>query len=195
VVHAGVIMPLIPFEETSEEQWWKELRISLGGIINSTRVAWDIMKDQGGGHVIGIASGSSFRGYKNEVIYCAGKHGVEGFVKAVSLEAVPYGIALNAVGPGKRIKPTGLSLEQLEQTPNAVKSAWTDPADLGKAFVWLASQPSDRYSGLRFDAGPIIDTIAAEGWNFKFSPNKVTMYPDDISYRLEWQHHYDELEG
>ena len=192
LVHAGVIMPVISFAETSEDLSWRELRISLGGLLNGTRAVWDVMKDGGGGHIVGIASGSSFRGYRNEVIYCAGKHAVEGFVKAVALEAAPHNIAFNTVGPGKRIKPTGLTWAQLEQTPQVVKASWTDPAELGKAFVWLATQPSDRYSGLRFDAGPIADTIAAEGWGFAFSPEKVTQYPDDMRARLEWQANYSE---
>ena len=190
LVHAGVTMPLVKFEETSLESTWTQLGISLGGIINGTRAVWDVMKSQNGGHIIGIASGSSFRGYINEVVYCAGKHGQEGFVKALALEAAQHNIALNTVGPGKPIKPTGMSQSLLEQMPVEVKSKWTDPTELGKAFVWLASQPPSRFSGLRFDAGPIADAIAAEGWDFHFSPDKVTPYAADVRERLEWQANY-----
>ena len=190
LVHAGVSMPLVRFEDTSVESWWRQLHISLGGILNGTRAVWDVMKEQGGGHIIGIASGSSFRGYVDEVIYCAGKHGQEGFVKALALEAAPYNIALNTVGPGKRIKPTGMTWAEQDRLPGEAKAEWTDPVELGKAFVWLASQPPSRFSGLRFDAGPIVDTIAAEGWDFEFAPEKVTPYADDFRARLEWQANY-----
>lgn len=191
LVHAGVSMPLVRFEDTPMESWWRQLHISLGGILNGTRAVWDVMKEQGGGHIIGIASGSSFRGYVDEVIYCAGKHGQEGFVKALALEAAPYNIALNTVGPGKKIKPTGMTWAEQDGLPGEVKEEWTDPVELGKAFVWLASQPPSRFSGLRFDAGPIADAIAAEGWDFEFAPEKVTPYADDFRARLEWQAHYD----
>ncbi len=191
VVHAGVIMPLERFEVTTMESWWRQLRISLGGIMNGARASWEVMKGQGGGHVIGIASGSSFRGYIDEVVYCAGKHGQEGFVKALALEAAPFNISLNTVGPGKRIKPTGMNREAASRVPEEVRSLWVDPAELGKAFVWLVAQPPGRYSGLRFDAGPIIDAIALEGWDFPFSPEKVTDYPDDLRARLQWQADYD----
>ena len=50
---------------------------------------------------MGIASGSSLRGYKEEVAYCAGKHAQEGFIKALALEAAPFHIAVNTVGPGR----------------------------------------------------------------------------------------------
>ena len=190
LVHAGVVMPLVKFEYTSLQSARRQLDICLGGIIYGTRAVWDVMKNQGGGHIIGIASGSSFRGYVDEVIYCAGKHGVEGFVKALAFEASPYNIALNTIGPGKPIKPTGVGQSEVDRMSDEETAGWTNPIDLGKAFVWLANQPPSRYTGLRFDAGPIIDTIAAEGWDFEFTPEKVTPYADDVLARFHWQANY-----
>ena len=186
-VHAGVIMPLVKFEYTSLQSARRQLEICLGGIIYGTRAVWDVMKNQGGGHIIGIASGSSFRGFIDEVVYCAGKHGVEGFVKALAFEAAPYNIALNTVGPGKPIKPTGVGQSEVDRMSDEETAGWTDPVDLGKAFVWLANQPPGRFTGLRFDAGPIIDSIATEGWDFEFAPEKVTSLPDDVRERFDWQ--------
>ncbi len=187
VVHAAMIMPLIPFEETADEFWWRQFQINFGGFYHGVRAAWPLMKAQGGGHIVGIASGSSVRGYAHEVAYCSGKHALEGFVKALAFEAAPYKIALNTVGPGKPIKPTDLTRTAFEQLPPAERSRWVDPAILGEAFVWLAAQPPARFSGLRFDAGVIADTIAAEGFDFAFAPEKVTLYVDDFNTRVEWQ--------
>lgn len=192
MVQNAVYMPLIRFEDTSPELWWRQLGVSLGGLFNATRAAWDVLKAQGGGHVMGIASGSSLRGFKNEVTYCTGKHGQEGFAKALSLEAAPYGIAINTLGPGKRIKPTDVTWAQLEALPPEARTGWADPVELGKGFVWLAGQPPARFSGLRFDAGIIADTIAAEGWDFVFAPEKVTMYPDDFAARQRWYAGYQD---
>lgn len=190
VVQNAVYMPLIRFEDTSPELWWRQLHISLGGMFNAIRASWDVMKAQGGGHIMGIASGSSVRGYKDETTYCTGKHGQEGLIRALALEAAPYNIALNTVGPGKPIKPTGVTWAQFDAMPAEKKAGWTDPAELGKAFVWLASQPPSRFSGLRFDAGPIVDTIAADGFDFEFAPEKVTLYADDFVTQLAWQANY-----
>ena len=190
VVQNAVYMPLIRFEDTSPELWWRQLHVSLGGIFNAVRASWDVMKAQGGGHVIGIASGSSVRGYKEEVTYCTGKHGQEGFIKALSLESAPYQIAVNTVGPGKRIKTTDVTWEQWDAMPEEEKAQFTDPVELGKGFAWLAAQPPSRFSGFRFDAGPLADTIAAEGWDFEFSPEKVTLYVDDMKERMRWYASY-----
>jgi NAD(P)-dependent dehydrogenase (short-subunit alcohol dehydrogenase family) len=192
IVHSAIFMPLIRFEQTEPELWWRQIEVSLGGLYNATRSAWDVMQAQGGGHIIGIASGSSVRGYKDEVAYCTAKHAQEGFVKALALEALPNRIALNTIGPGKPIKTTRVTRAELAGLPEAERTAWADPIELGKAFVWLAAQPPDRFSGLRFDAGPIADTIAAEGYDFIFAPEKVTLYADDFVARQQWYASYDE---
>lgn len=190
VVQNAVYMPLIRFEDTSEEKWWHQLHVSLGGLFNATRASWDVMKAQGGGHIIAIASGSSVRGYINEVTYCTGKHGQEGMVKALSLEASAHNIALNTIGPGKAIKTTDITWAEYDRLPAQVKDQWADPVDLGKAFAWLISQPPSRYNGFRFDAGPIADTIAHEGYDFEFAPEKVTLYVDDFKTCQDWYAHY-----
>ena len=186
LVHAAVIMPLIGFEDTSHSAWWNEVIINLGGLFNGAKAVWDVMKAQGGGHIMSVAILSSFHGFANEIAYCVGKHGQEGFVKSLSIEAAPHNIALNAMGPGKRITPSGVTLAEAESAPEDLKSTWTDPAVLGQAYVWLASRPPGRFTGLCFNAGKIVDTIAAEGWEFDFAPEKVTSAPEDMRARWEW---------
>ena len=92
--------------------------------------------------------------------------------------------------PGKGIKPTGVGQSEVAQMSEEEKAGWADPIELGDAFVWLANQPPRRYSGLRFDAGPIADSIAAEGWDFEFAPEKVTPQANDVRERLDWQANY-----
>lgn len=190
LVHNAIFMPLIRFEATTPELWWQQLHVSLGGLYNGARAAWPAMKRQGGGHIMGIASGSSVRGYVDEVTYCTAKHGQEGFVKALALEAAADRIAINTLGPGKPIKPTRITRAELAQLPEAEKASWADPIALGQAFVWLAAQPPERFSGYRFDAGLVADTIAAEGFDFAFAPKKVTLYVDDFLARQEWYASY-----
>lgn len=186
LVHAAVIMPVISFEETSHAAWWREVIINLGGLFNGTKAVWDVMKAQGGGHVMSVASLSSFHGFANEVAYCVGKHGQEGFTKSLSIEAAPHNIAINAIGPGRRIKPSGVTVAEAESAPEDLKSTWADPIELGQAFVWLASQPPSRFTGLCFNAGMIVDAIGTGGWDFDFAPDKVTSDPEGMESRWEW---------
>jgi len=166
--------------------------VGIGGLFNYTYAIWNQMKAQGGGHIIGIASGSSIRGYKEEIAYCTIKHGIEGFVKALSLEAKPHNIALNTIGPGIRIKPTRITWAEYDQAPAELRATWADPVELGKAWVWLAAQPPGRFSGCRFDAANLVQTIAREGYDFEFAAEKVTLYPDDFRARQERYRSYSD---
>jgi NAD(P)-dependent dehydrogenase (short-subunit alcohol dehydrogenase family) len=190
LVHNAIYMPLISFESTSPEEWSRQIDVGIGGLFNCARAAWEQMKAQGGGHIIGIASGSSLRGYKEEVAYCTVKHGIEGFVKALSLEAKAYNVALNTIGPGTRIKPTRLTWAEHDAASEESRTSWADPVELGKAWVWLAMQSPSRFSGYRFDAGRIVETIAREGADFDFAAEKVTLYPEDFRAREQWYREY-----
>lgn len=191
VVHNAIYMPLVTFDATTPDEWARQLNVGIGGLFNCTFAAWNQMKAQRGGHIIGIASGSSIRGYKQEVAYCTIKHGVEGFVKALSLEAKPYNIALNTIGPGARIKPTRITWTEYDRAPEELRAGWADPVTLGRAWVWLAAQPPGRFSGYRFDAARVVEALAREGDGFEFAAEKVTLYPDDFRARQEWYREND----
>jgi len=186
-VHAGVFMPLAPFDAMSVGDFERVLDVGFGGLVHGARATRAAMLRQGGGHLIGVASGSSVRGYADEVAYCAMKHAQEGFVKAWALEAGSQRIAANTIGPGKPIKPTRMTWAEAERVPAAERDRWADLTDLGRAFVWLACQPPERFSGLRFDAGPIADTLEREGADFEVTAEKVSLYPDDWRERLAWR--------
>jgi NAD(P)-dependent dehydrogenase (short-subunit alcohol dehydrogenase family) len=190
LVHNAIYMPLITFDATTPQEWARQLDVGLGGLFNCAHAVWRQMKAQGGGHIIGIASGSSVRGYKEEIAYCTIKHGVEGFVKALSLEAARHNIALNTIGPGVRIKPTRLTWAEHDQAPAELKATWADPVLLGQAWVWLAAQPPGRFNGYRFDAANIVETIAREGFDFEFAIEKVTRYPAEFRERQAWYGSY-----
>ena len=113
-------------------------------------------------------------------------------MKALALEAAPYRIAINSLGPGKPVKPTRITWAELDALPAEAKAGWADPAELGAGFVWLACQPPERFSGYRFDAGIIADTLAREGADFEFEPHKVTLYPEDFVARQAWYANYQD---
>lgn len=190
IVHNAIYMPLDRFEALTPDSWTRQVGVGLDGLFNLTHAAWGQLRAQGGGHIIGVASGSSFRGFKEEIAYCTVKHGVEGFVKALSFEAGEHNIAINTIGPGAPIKTTRLTWAEYDQLPGEQRAAWADPAELGRAWVWLATQPPGRLNGYRLDAGRIVATLDREGPDFDLAPEKVTLYPDDFRARAEWYANY-----
>jgi NAD(P)-dependent dehydrogenase (short-subunit alcohol dehydrogenase family) len=193
MVNNAAIMPRVTFEETTPEIWRRIIDVNLTGVYHGVKAAWPHFVRQGGGHSMAIASGSSVRGSAREAAYCATKHGLEGFTKALAVEAEPHNIAVNTIGPGKRIKPTSVSRAEATTLPPEEQAIWNDPVILAPAFIWLAMQPPARFTGLRFDAGPIVDAIAAEGYDFAVTPEKVTSYVDDFVQRLEHRARWTQL--
>ncbi len=190
LIHSAIYMPLASFERTTKAEWQRQLEVGLGGLFHGAKAVWEALVAGGGGHIVGVASGSSLRGYHDEVPYCTLKHAQEGFVKALALEARARNIGVNTVGPGQAIKTTRITWEELEALPEDEKAAWADPRELGRAFVWLLGQPPTRFSGLRFDAGPILNALTSEGEAFAFTPEKVTLYPEDFKIRQDWFESY-----
>jgi len=184
LVSNAAIMPLVSFAKTTPDLWRKMIDVNLTGVYNGVKAAWSQMVEQGGGHCVAIASGASVRGFVDEVAYCTAKHGLEGFTKALAMEGEAVNIGVNTMGPGKLIKPTSISRQEAEKLSADQLAKWVDPVTLAPAFAWLALQPPARYTGLRFDAGPLADTIAAEGYDFDFAPEKVTLYVDEFRARL-----------
>jgi NAD(P)-dependent dehydrogenase (short-subunit alcohol dehydrogenase family) len=193
VVNNAAIMPLNPFDQHTPEFWHQMLSVNLTGVYNGVYAAWPHLRAVGGGHCIAIASGASVRGFRNEVAYCAAKHGIEGFTKALAMEAEHFNIAVNSIGPGKRLKPTSITRAEEVDMPAEERSQWIDPLLLAPAFVWLAAQPPSRFTGLRFDAGPLADAIAVDGYDFAFAPEKATLYVDDFCQRLEQRRQWTRL--
>ena len=185
VICNAATMPLISFESTTPETWEEILGSNLTGVYNTIKASWDQLKRDGGGHCISIASRASLLGFVNEVAYCASKHAIEGFTKALAMESEKHNIAVNTMGPGKHIKPTSVTRKEAEAMSEHEQSKWIDPIQLAPAFIWLISQPPSKYTGLRFDAGKITDTIDTEGYEFKFTPEKTTFYVQDLIERLE----------
>jgi hypothetical protein len=76
-----------------------------------------------------------------------------------------------------------MSRAQFAALPEQERAKWVNPLVLSPAFVWLAMQPPQRFTGLRFDAGPLVDAIGVEGFDFAFTPEKATDYVDDFVAR------------
>ena len=77
-----------------------------------------------------------------------------------------------------------------DRAPAELRASWRIGSQLGKAWVWLAAQPPCRYSGYRFDAGKLVETIAREGDDFEFAPLKRSRDIRGFRARQDWYEHY-----
>jgi 3-hydroxybutyrate dehydrogenase len=99
VNNAGV-QHVAPIEEFPDDKWDLIIAINLSSAFHATKAAVPIMKEQGRGRIVNIASAHGLVASPFKSAYVAAKHGILGLTKTVALEVATFGITCNAICPG-----------------------------------------------------------------------------------------------
>jgi 3-hydroxybutyrate dehydrogenase len=152
-----------------EEKWDAIIAINLSAAFHAMKAAIPLMKQQGYGRVINIASVHGLVASANKSAYVAAKHGLIGLTKAVALETAASGITVNAICPGwvltplvqkqidDKAKAEGISIEEAQKKLLGEKEPtmrFTEPKHLGELAVFLCSEAGGNITG---------DAIVADG--------------------------------
>jgi 3-hydroxybutyrate dehydrogenase len=91
---------LQPVAELDEAAWESDLRFNLTSTFLATKRALKYMLPAGSGTIVNISSVEGKQGQAIMAAYCACKHGINGFTKAVAAEVGRSGVTVNAICPG-----------------------------------------------------------------------------------------------
>lgn len=101
LVNNAAIWQLLPTEELSEADWDRVVDVNLKGVFLCCRAVIPVMKQQGRGHIVNIASIAARNGGTLAGLhYVAAKGGVLALTKRLARELGPFGIVVNGVNPG-----------------------------------------------------------------------------------------------
>jgi NAD(P)-dependent dehydrogenase (short-subunit alcohol dehydrogenase family) len=171
VNNAGFVesVPLVRLEPSL---WDRTLDVNLTGTYRCTRSVLPAMVRQGYGRIINIASTAARVGYKYTTAYCAAKHGVLGFTRALALEVASNGITVNALCPGwvdtdmtkagvrRIVEKTGRSAEEARQMLAAMnpQRRLIRPEEVAAVALFLARREAAAITGQAYgvDGGEVM---------------------------------------
>jgi len=137
VNNAGVDFTL-PVDELSANQWDAVIGVNLRAPFLLSQQAAKIMKRQGGGHIVNIASTAAKRTWPNASAYHASKWGLLGLSHALHAELRPHRIKVSAVIAGGMRTPF-----LLERFPDIDPNVLQDPANVARTVRWLLTVPDE----------------------------------------------------
>ncbi|MGO1172984.1 MAG: 3-oxoacyl-ACP reductase FabG [Actinomycetaceae bacterium] len=156
------IFPQARIADMTEEQWDQMHSVNLKGTFLVTQPALAQMRAQGHGRIVITSSiTGSITGYPGWAHYGASKAGQQGFMRSAALEYANDGITVNAVLPGN-VLSEGLRAQGQDYLDAMSRSIPVhrlgDPADIGAAAVFLASDEAAYITGqtIVVDGGQIL---------------------------------------
>jgi NAD(P)-dependent dehydrogenase (short-subunit alcohol dehydrogenase family) len=90
----------VPIDQFPREEWDRLLGVDLTGLYTVSQAVSAVMRSQGSGRIINIASIAGLVPLRLQCAFVAAKTGVIGLTRAMAIELGADGITVNAVAPG-----------------------------------------------------------------------------------------------
>jgi len=163
VNNVGVIL-IKPLWETTEAEWDRLWACNVKSVFFCARAALPLLKAQGGGKMVNLASVASYNASPMYALYCATKAAVVSLTHSLAKELAAHNIQVNAVCPGiidsecwreedDRIMGRAMGMTEpgeymayVVERSVALKRPGT-PADVAAVAAFLASSDADYVTG------------------------------------------------
>jgi NAD(P)-dependent dehydrogenase (short-subunit alcohol dehydrogenase family) len=158
-----------PYRNTDDAMWERMMAVNATGVMRLCRALLPRMAKAGWGRAVIVASNAGLTGYAYSSAYCASKHAVLGYMRAVALEIAKTPVTINAVCPGwvdtdmareavQRIADTtGKSAEEARSALERMspQRRWVEPEEVAAVVAMLCSHEARSIHGqaLAIDGG------------------------------------------
>lgn len=142
-------------EETATETWEAVLRTDLTGVFLHCKAVLPLMRKQGGGSIVNIASVIGIQALERYAAYASAKAGVVALTRSIALDYAAYGIRANVVLPGAtrtRLMAQDRGTEDLDAAADRTAHRLplgrvAEPAEIARVIAFLASDEASFMTG------------------------------------------------
>jgi clavulanate-9-aldehyde reducatase len=100
LVNNAGLMLLGPVAGADTDEWQRMIDVNVLGLLYCTHAALPLMGEQGGGHIVNVASTAGRQASLGAAVYNLTKFGVVGFSEALRQEALHANVRVTVVEPG-----------------------------------------------------------------------------------------------
>jgi NAD(P)-dependent dehydrogenase (short-subunit alcohol dehydrogenase family) len=146
-------LALRPFEEIDADEWRRVMDVNVMSMFLCCRAVVPAMREQGGGKIVNMSSGTPFRGVPFLLHYVTSKGAIVAFTRALAKELGKDNILVNCVAPGftmsAGVEANPEHVEKLRDVTIAARTIQRDqlPEDVVGAVVFLCGPDSDFVTG------------------------------------------------
>ena len=142
-----------PFDEIPLDEWRQVMDVNVASMFLTCRAVVPAMREQGGGKIVNISSGTPFRGVPFLLHYVTSKGAIVAFTRALAKELGKDAIHVNCVAPGftmtEGVQAHPEVVEKLRDASVAARTIQRDqvPEDVAGAVVFLCTPAADFITG------------------------------------------------
>jgi NAD(P)-dependent dehydrogenase (short-subunit alcohol dehydrogenase family) len=141
------------FTEIPLQEWNRVMEVNVASMFLTCRAVVPVMREQGGGKIVNISSGTPFRGVPFLLHYVTSKGAIVAFTRSLAKEVGADSIHVNCVAPGFTMSEGVQShpevIEALRDVSVAARTIKRDqvPEDVVGAVVFLCTPAADFITG------------------------------------------------
>jgi NAD(P)-dependent dehydrogenase (short-subunit alcohol dehydrogenase family) len=141
------------FTEIPLQEWNRVMEVNVASMFLTSRAVVPVMREQGGGKIVNISSGTPFRGVPFLLHYVTSKGAIVALTRSLAKELGKDSIHVNCVAPGftmsDGVKSHPEVVEALRDVSIAARTIQRDqvPEDVVGAVVFLCTPAADFITG------------------------------------------------
>jgi NAD(P)-dependent dehydrogenase (short-subunit alcohol dehydrogenase family) len=158
--------------ETTDQEWQRQMDVTLRGTFGMCRAAVPAMLEGGKGSIVNVSSIGGVRPFANTLAYCTAKAAILLLTRSIAIDYGRNGIRCNAVCPGAIATPAfsiirSQPLELADREARTALGRIGTPEEVAAAVYFLASDEAAYITGttLTVDGG-----WDASQWNDQLGP-------------------------